>query len=143
MMKSFMTLAVIFGVAMLFAPASFAELIAGKVTSIDLQNKSLQISPQYSSKEDLPQDLTVQVEDDVFDKNREVQSLDQLSIGEDIVIEADKSLTGDWEAHTLAKMDQLHQSGQVSRSPQSGRKGNEGQPGPMMDQRNQAERSNY
>jgi hypothetical protein len=110
-MKSLSVFALILGLAV-WTPAGFAEIIYGQVTSVDSQNRSVQLTPQYSSHKNMPQSIKAHIEDGAFKKNTSVQSVDQLTVGDDLVMEADRSMSGDWEVHSLARMDELHQQGQ-------------------------------
>ncbi len=106
-MKTKVMLTALFSVLALGAPA-YAELIYGQVAAVDAQNESVTITPRNASA-DIPQQINLSVKQEALKNNQVVQSLDQLSIGEEIIVEADKpAFGGDWNAQALLTMNQIH-----------------------------------
>jgi len=79
---------------------AFAELIQGQITQVNQENKTVTVQPQ--DQQAFPKDLEIQVKDNVFEGNQQIRSIDELAIGDQITLEADKSLFGNrWSAQSI------------------------------------------
>jgi hypothetical protein len=99
-MKFFLFL--LLGTFVLFETALMAEIqaIEGKITAVNSENKSLTISPKDQTA-GLPQEINLSVKDEDSFKNAGIKSLDELSVGDEIVVEAEQKDEGNWEVKNL------------------------------------------
>jgi hypothetical protein len=97
-----------------------AELIYGQVQAVQSQENKVTISPKASSSQDVPQNkLDLRIEDAVLQQNKTLNSLDEIGVGDHLIIEADKPATGnEWEVKSLLTQEEVQgmQSGQSSAS---------------------------
>lgn len=86
--------------------AAHAELICGQIQSINPSNNSITLVPTQATAQNLPQNVELKVDDGVFENNQTVQSLEQLSVGDEIIVEADKAaMSNAWKAESILKAD--------------------------------------
>jgi hypothetical protein len=78
-----------------WAAPAWAELIQGEITAVDPQNRSVTVAPRQQTGKG-PIQLTIQ--EDAMQRG---QTLDQLSVGDEIIVEANKPLFGGWEAQSV------------------------------------------
>jgi hypothetical protein len=101
MKKIFSLFAVVFGVFAL-ATVAHAESITGTIVAVNSDDKSVTIAPSDRSA-GLPQELNLSVQDEKAYKDKGIQSLDELAVGDEIRVEAERQDTGDWEVQSLEK----------------------------------------
>jgi hypothetical protein len=112
-MKKMSVFMIIFGAVMFLGTAAYADLIQGQVTAVDAQNKSVTITPRNA--QDLPSQINLSIKDEALKKAQDqgISSLDQLSVGDEIIVEADKpAMGGDWKVDSLLTSQQLQGMGQ-------------------------------
>ena len=107
MRKAMIVFGSLLGFVALYSGPAMAELVYGEITSVDTQNKSITLSPKNQGP-DIPAQINFTINDDTLRNNLEVQSMDQLAVGDEIVVETDKPMFGShWEAQSLLTHDQL------------------------------------
>lgn len=99
-MKKMSILALSAAGMMLMSGAAFAEMISGKITSIDPTEKSFKLQ-RLDSASGKTQELEIKVEDQT--RYDGIQSLVDLQVGDEIQVEADQNiLTRAWKARSIA-----------------------------------------
>src|SRR3954465_1448671 len=88
------------GLFVALAGSAYAENIQGTITSVNPDNKSLTITPKDQAA-GLPSEINLQVKDDKSFKG--IQSLDELAVGDDVKVEADRKDNGNWEVKSLER----------------------------------------
>ncbi len=102
-------LAVLLSITSVLSTPVFAELIEGQVTGVDLQKQCISIIPKNKTA-DLPDEINLLVKASALRKQapQGIQSLEQLAIGDEIVVEANKPVFGEkWEAENLMTANQI------------------------------------
>ena len=93
---------------------AFAENIQGTVTSVNPDNKSLTIMPK-EQKADLPSEINLQVKNDKSFKGG-IQSLEELAVGDEVKVDADRKDSGPWEVKSLEKQTQAQSASSMPTS---------------------------
>ncbi len=91
----------------LLIPAAAAELIHGEVTAVNRENNSVTLSPLHSSAENLPAAVDVRLDDNAFKQSPGLGSIDQLTVGDEIIVEARKPFLGGWKAQAILSTTQI------------------------------------
>ena len=93
----------IIAVAMCFSTTVYAESIRARVTSVNAENDMVTASPVEREKE-LPAQINLSVKNDSL---RGVGSLDELSVGDEIVVEADRREPSRYDVRSLQRLEDV------------------------------------
>lgn len=105
-------LAALIASVLLVPGTALAELVHGQIAQIDQQNNQITLNPQ-EPRGQLPQELQVNVEQQALQDNPRVQSLDQLSVGDEVIVEAEQQAFGDaWDLQDIITAQQVQQGQQ-------------------------------
>lgn len=112
--------------SLLLSVPAFAEAISGQITNINQQNNTVTLQPRDQQKFN-QQQLQITMENDIFQQSRQVRSINDLAVGDQITVEADKAMFGDnWEAESLVSVQSQGGQSPQQQPAQSGQAGTAG-----------------
>src|SRR5687768_1734934 len=94
---AYLFLGVLLGVMVLAGAPAYAESIQGTITAVNSADKSMTISPSETGATGLPAEINLKVENEDAYKDQGINSLDELAVGDEVLVEADRQDDGSFD----------------------------------------------